>query len=161
MSLSSSRIRVVFFIIALFPCLSCTADAITDKHESESVCVAIEQLLDSLDIFINDKMSVLLAQSTDEIADEVTPELLGDLTQLISCSNNLTALELRNKTTINRERCDPFPISVSLSGLKESLKEVAECRVLECNPDKITLKREVIQLQTNRLEILSEKCRES
>ena len=159
MNLSYSKIRVVFFITALFPCLSCTADAITDKHES--VCVAIEQLLDPLDIFINDKMSVLLAQSTDEIADEVTPELLGDLTQLISCSNNLTALELRNKTTINRKRCDPFPISVSLSGLKESLKEVAECRVLECNPDKITLKREVIQLQTNRLEILSEKCRES
>ena len=159
MNLSYSKIRVVFFITALFPCLSCTADAITDKHES--VCVAIEQLLDPLDIFINDKMSVLLAQSTHEIADEVTPELLGDLTQLISCSNNLTALELRNKTTINRERCDPFPISVSLSGLKESLKEVSECRVLECNPDKITLKKEVIQLQTNRLEILSEKCRES
>ena len=159
MNLSFSKIRLVFFIIALFPCLSCTADAMSDKHES--VCVAIEQLLDPLDIFINDKMSVLLAQSTHEIADEVTPELLGDLTQLISCSNNLTALELRNKTTINRERCDPFPISVSLSGLKESLKEVAECRVLECNPDKITLKKEVIQLQTNRLEILSEKCRES
>ena len=159
MNLSFSKIRLVFFIIALFPCLSCTADAMSDKHES--VCVAIEQLLDPLDIFINDKMSVLLAQSTHEIADEVTPELLGDLTKLISCSNNLTALELRNKTTINRERCDPFPISVSLSGLKESLKEVAECGVLECNPDKITLKKEVIQLQTNRLEILSEKCRES
>jgi hypothetical protein len=160
MNLSSARIKTLVFATALLPCVSCTAGATKDTPEDKSVCLEIGQLLDPLHVFLNDEMATLLAHSSDKIAYGVTPELLGDLTSLITCTTRLTELELKDKTAINRERCDPFPISVTLSGLEESLKEVDECRTHACTLDQISLKKEVMQHQTDRLKMLAKKCSE-
>jgi hypothetical protein len=161
MNLFSSRIETLVFVSALLSCVSCTAGATKDTPEDKSVCLEIGQLLDPLRIFLNDEIANLLAHSPDQIANGVTPELLGDLTSLIACSTRLTELELKDKNAVNRERCDPFPFSVTLSGLEESLKEVVECRTQSCTLDKIFLKKEVMQHQKDRLKMLAKKCSES
>ena len=157
----SSRIKILAFVTALFPCISCRAGATKDDPQDKSACLKIGQLIDPLHDFLDGEMDDLLAQSTDEIPHAVTPKLLGNLTSLISCSTHLTELELKDKSTIDRERCDPFPISVTLSGLEESLKEAINCKAGSCSIEEISLKKEVMQHQTDRLKMLAAKCGEN
>ena len=160
MNLLSSQIKTLAFLAALLPCIACTAGATKDTPKHKSTCSTSKHLIDPLHVFLGDEMATLLAQSPDQLPHGITPELLGSLKSLIACSTRLTELELKDKAAIDRERCDPFPISVTLSGLEESLKEVVECETHDCTMDKISLKKEVMQHQTDRLNMLVKKCGE-
>ncbi len=158
MNLLFLRIKVLFFVTAIISCVSCTAGQIKNLSRDKYICLNTEQLIDPLRSFLDNEMASLLSLSSAYLPHDVTPELFDNLTALISCSTRLTELDLKDKTAIDRELCNPFPISVTLSGLKESLNEVVECRTYSCTPDKVSFKKKVIQQQTDRLQKLVNTC---
>lgn len=137
---------------------SCVADAARTKAINSESCMRMEELLQPLSVFIDKELKEVILSDSDSSMHSTTANATVELSVLIKCSTKLTELELNAGSAIDRKKCDPFPISVTLTGLQDTLTELHSCKLNTCTTDRITYIKNTIQLQRDRLIMLHKKC---
>lgn len=149
--------RLTVIMICALSATSCMAYSPTTDSTNKSSCNELNQLLTPLNAFI-ENWSPIFTDGQRNPAKSEFSDAADELSFIIACSSQLTEIELLDNKVINRDKCDPFPISVTLTGLKGTLNELSECNTNDCLPDETETTRRVIKLQFDELRRLHKNC---
>lgn len=149
--------RLTVMMICVLLATSCMTYSPTSDSTNKSSCKELNQLLTPLNSFV-ESWSPIFTDGQRNPAKSEFNDAADELSFLVACSSQLTEVELLNNKAINRDKCDPFPISVTLTGLKGTLNELSECNTDGCLPDETETTRRVIKLQFEELRHLHKKC---
>ena len=141
---------------ALLTNVSCAIGATNSASSDASDCDNMESLLSNAQIFTEQLDSGV--KHGDLQDDGRLAELVDEAEILTACSVRLTEQELGGKGEVRRDQCDPFPISITTSGIKAGLREIETCRKTGCSNEEMSIKRDVVVAQNNRLHGLVQSC---
>lgn len=145
-----------FSFAALLTNLSCAIGSTNSASSDASDCDDMESLLSRAQMF-TEQLDRHVKHG--DLQDGRLAELVDEAEILTACSVRLTEQELGRKGEVRRDKCDPFPISITTSGIKAGLREIETCRQTGCTNEEMSIKRDVVVAQNERLHSLVQSCR--
>lgn len=152
--LAKKSIYPVIVIASLSSCASANKD-IGSKYRDDEQC-SVTMILDSYNNSIKHDIAELLTLDAVSISQEIDNDLLFNIHNVQNCAVLLSANQLENGEPV--AACDVFKLSVTFDGLLTVLNEINECKTGGCDSERTLENKEVISLQKERLDMLTEQC---